>query len=199
MGYKLHDALGDEIKKKTEEIKDQIVADYDKTKKKKDPELDRNTIKVRLPDDILQRLLKLQINSAACKNKGFILDGYPRNMNDAKGIFLKKVEDYQPPAEGEEPHDPYPGFEINNEIVPQYVIVFQGDDAYLKQRVKELPPEKTLDTHYNDQGMDRRLKLYREQNQNEHSVQDFFAKFIGKENIKVTEANKDEHTNLTVL
>jgi len=59
MGYKLHDALGDEIKKKTEEIKDQIVADYDKTKKKKDPELDRNTIKVRLPDDILQRLLKL--------------------------------------------------------------------------------------------------------------------------------------------
>jgi adenylate kinase len=78
MGYKLQDSFGDEIRKKTEEIKDQVVADYDKTKKKKDPELDRNTIKVRLPDDILARLVKLQINSAACKNKGYILDSYPR-------------------------------------------------------------------------------------------------------------------------
>jgi hypothetical protein len=25
-----------------------------------------------------------------------------------------------------------------------------------------MPPEKTVDTHYNDQAMDRRLKLYRE-------------------------------------
>ena len=32
------------------------------------------------------------MNSAACKNKGFILDGYPRNQNDSKNIFLKKVE-----------------------------------------------------------------------------------------------------------
>lgn len=79
MGYKLQDGLGEEIRKKTEEIKDQIVADYDKAKKKKDPELDRNTIKVRLPDDFLYRLVQMQMGSAACKNKGFILDGYPRN------------------------------------------------------------------------------------------------------------------------
>lgn len=59
MGYKLQDSLGDEIRKKAEEIKDQIVADYDKTKKKKDPELDRNTIKVRLPDEFIYRLLKI--------------------------------------------------------------------------------------------------------------------------------------------
>ena len=78
MGYKLQDALGDEIRKKAEEIKDQTVADYEKTKKKKDPELDRNAIKVRLPDEILYRLVKLQMSTAACRNKGFILDGYPR-------------------------------------------------------------------------------------------------------------------------
>lgn len=88
MGYKLTDSFGDEIRKKAEEIKDQIVADYDKTKKKKDPELDRSTIKVRLPDDFLYRLLKMQMNTAACKNKGFILDGYPRTQADAKHIFL---------------------------------------------------------------------------------------------------------------
>lgn len=59
MGYKLQDTFGEEIRKKAEEIKDQIVADYDKSKKKKDPDLDRNTIKVRLPDDIIYRLVKL--------------------------------------------------------------------------------------------------------------------------------------------
>lgn len=84
----MQDDFGNEIRNKAEEIKNQIVADYEKTKKKKDPELDRNTIKVRLPDDILVRLLKLQINSSACKNKGFILDSYPRTLNDAKNIFL---------------------------------------------------------------------------------------------------------------
>lgn len=34
------------------------------------------------------------MNSAACRNKGFILDGYPRNMNDAKNIFLDKIDNY---------------------------------------------------------------------------------------------------------
>ena len=100
MGYKLQDAFGDEIRKKTEEIKDQTVADYEKTKKKKDPELDRSTIKVRLPDEILYKLIKLQMSTASCRNKGYILDGYPRNQNDAKHIFLKKVENYEAPSDG---------------------------------------------------------------------------------------------------
>ena len=94
MGYGLQGPLGDDIRKKSEEIKDQTVADYEKTKKKKDPELDRSTIKVRLPDEILYKLVKLQLGTAACRNKGFILDGYPRNQNDAKHIFLKKIEGY---------------------------------------------------------------------------------------------------------
>lgn len=37
----------------TEEIKNKILADYEKTRKKKDPELDRSLIKVKLPDDII--------------------------------------------------------------------------------------------------------------------------------------------------
>ena len=61
LGYKLQDAFGDEIRRKAEEIKDQVVADYEKTKKKKDPELDRSAIKVRLPDEILHRLVRMQL------------------------------------------------------------------------------------------------------------------------------------------
>ena len=71
--------MGEEIRKRAEEVKDQVVADYEKTKKKKDPELDRNSIKVRLPDEILYKLVKAQMETSACRNKGFILDGYPRS------------------------------------------------------------------------------------------------------------------------
>ena len=33
--------------------------------------------------------------------------------------------------------------------------------------------------------MDRRLKIYREQNAGENTVHDFFSKVIGKENVKL--------------
>lgn len=40
--------------------------------------------------------------------------------------------------------------------------------------------------------MDRRLKLYREQNQQDNSVQDFFGKLINKDNIKTVKSAKEE-------
>ncbi len=65
------------------------------------------------------------MNSAACRNKGFILDGYPRNINDAKHIFLHKIENYQPPVhsnDGAESHvsheSLFPGYDINKDIMP---------------------------------------------------------------------------------
>lgn len=75
--------LSDEIKAKIEELKDIEVAAYEKTRKKKDPDLDRNQLKPRLPEDILRRIVKAKISSPACMNKGFIMDGYPRNSADA--------------------------------------------------------------------------------------------------------------------
>ena len=45
--------LAREIKAKIDELKDIEIAAYEKTRKKKDPDLDRNTLKPRLPDDIL--------------------------------------------------------------------------------------------------------------------------------------------------
>jgi hypothetical protein len=57
---KFQNPLGEEIRAKIEELKDVAVAEYEKTRnKKKDPELDRATIKVRLPDDILYRIIRL--------------------------------------------------------------------------------------------------------------------------------------------
>ena len=50
---RLTDELGEEIREKIEGLKDEELEKYEKTRKKKDPDLDRNTIKVRLPNDLL--------------------------------------------------------------------------------------------------------------------------------------------------
>ena len=91
---KLKDDMGDEIRQKEEELKDMEVEKYEKTRKKKDPDLDRNTIKVRFPDEVINKVVKAHISSPACMNKGFILDGYPRNQNDAKAIFCDEIPGY---------------------------------------------------------------------------------------------------------
>ena len=73
-------------------------------------------------------------------------------------------------ADGENPNDPFPGFTINTEILPQYVIFFNADDAALKQRVKDLPMDKTTNTHFTEAHMDRRLKIYRDSNPADNAV-----------------------------
>ena len=76
------------------------------------------------------------MNSAACQNKGFILEGFPRSQEDAKSIFNEKkelpkkaVEGEEAPAEGEQ--EPQFEYIINEKIVPQYAIALEADDASL--------------------------------------------------------------------
>ena len=92
-------------------MKDIEVAAYEKSRKKKDPDLDRSTLKPRITDDFLQRVVKAKISSAACLNKGFILDGFPRNSTDAQSIFLSAIPDY---VSGSDPDSATPGFKKNH-------------------------------------------------------------------------------------
>lgn len=94
-----------------------------KKKKKDTPPFDRAACCPRLPDDILCELVKIQLSSAACQNKGFILEGYPRSQEDAKAIFMEKKElpkkapeGEEAPAEGEE--EPQFEYIINEKIIP---------------------------------------------------------------------------------
>jgi adenylate kinase family enzyme len=79
MGMQLTNEFGKELQAKIEELKDHAEQEYEKTRKKKDPDFDRANYHPRLTDDILCDLVKIQLNSAACMNKGFILDGFPRS------------------------------------------------------------------------------------------------------------------------
>ena len=118
-GMNLKDEYGQKLQQKIEELKDQAEADYEKTRKKKDPDFDRENYHPRLTDDIVCELVQIQLNSAGCMNKGFILDGYPRSVDNAKDIFMNKIpKDAQPAAEGEEPAEPEFDLVPNDKIMP---------------------------------------------------------------------------------
>lgn len=49
-----------------------------------DPEsVDRESLKIRIPNEILYKLLQIHLNRNACRNRGYILDGFPRTFKDA--------------------------------------------------------------------------------------------------------------------
>lgn len=97
-------------------MKDREVAAYEKSRKKKDPDLDRSKIQVRLPDTLLERIVQAALSSPACMNKGFILDGFPRHLSNAQNVFLEPVPDYVAPEEPSE--DPFAGLEKIEAIAP---------------------------------------------------------------------------------
>ena len=136
--------------------------------------------------------MRLQEND--CRNRGYILDGYPRYHYDCQNVFLKAVtqpdpddpdnaearKEYEPEeADEENPVKVFPEewFKPNEAMFPSSVILLQQDDSFLVDRVKNLDEEVVAGTHYNLADMKRRLKKYRNVNESkvaEKNVLDFF-------------------------
>lgn len=87
----LQNELGEEIRTKIEDIKDTMVEELEaerKKKKGKQEEIDREKLVARLPDDILYRIFKWKLTQNASRNRGYVLDGYPRKYIEAQNLFL---------------------------------------------------------------------------------------------------------------
>jgi len=135
------------------------------------PEIDETTLTVRLPSKILYKLLKDKLKENACRNRGYILDGFPRCYDDANQIFLEPVPTYDEEGELEPYEEPeideeagekkdFSKFVPDKKIYPKSCILMTGSNTDLINRVKELPEEDIEGTHYNAKDMQRRLKGY---------------------------------------
>jgi adenylate kinase len=145
-GLQLQNDFGKKLHQKIEELKDHAEEEYKKTQKKKDPDFDRASYNPRLTDDILAELVRVQLSSAACMNKGFILDGFPRSKDDAELVFMndvpvEKPENGENDPEGAGEEEPGTKKVLNDKIIPQYCISLEADDAFLTHRAKEIPHE----------------------------------------------------------
>lgn len=104
------------------------------------PEIVINDSDITVPNDLLWEVLKLKLSENDCRNRGYILDGFPRTYKDAQNTFMKKVIEYDEegnPIEEEEeelPEGEEPSFDKHikdTSIFPGSVIVLQGKDEDL--------------------------------------------------------------------
>ena len=176
--------LGERIRSQFQEQKSQFLES--ESKKAKPKGYKSPPFKPRLSDDLLAEAFRWRLSQNHCRNRGFVLDGWPRTYEDAERLFVVKVKAVVTEEGGE------PGEEKNSldrEIFPENVIVFreppptgkEGKSApsFLLQRVKSLPEELISGTHYTEDGMARRTAKYREANMSDKgipAVQDFYAR-----------------------
>lgn len=183
-----------DIKEKLQAARDadieRINAEYE-AREQEPPEIDPETHVVPIPDDSLYKLLKLRLQENDCRNRGYILDGYPRNFYDCQNVFLKLIKkpdpddpenmiEYEEPEqeEGETKKEFPPDWFIPDDaIFPSSVILLQQDDGFLINRVKNLDEDIVAGSHYTPHDMKRRLKTYRDANESkvaDKNISDFF-------------------------
>ena len=90
------------------------------------------------------------------------MDGYPKNTNDAVAVFLESITT----ENQESKHPDFPNMCSNDKIMPQYVVMFEADDQYLKLRSKELESKENRQKNHTEAQTDKRLKIHREHNPN---------------------------------
>lgn len=197
--------LGDKVRKEIEKAKDVILDEYEKTRKKKDADLNRDDLKPRLTDAMVQEIVKARIESPACMNKGFILDGYPRNRTNARYVFYD-VDAGVAEQEGEEDEEAWAdplkpkGRTLNEKVLPQYAVMLDAEDAFLKARVKEVTATgEAGQSNWSDKDLDRRLKANRESNAGPTHLLCFFQAVIGAENCLSLEGQEALESEKEVL
>jgi adenylate kinase len=47
------------------------------------PEVDPATVSVRIPDEFIFKLLQMRLRENDCRNRGYVLDGFPRSYEDS--------------------------------------------------------------------------------------------------------------------
>lgn len=147
--------LTQEIKTKVEELRDAELARIEEEREaagidppEDEAEVDRTTLPIRIPDDLIYKLLQNRLNENDCRNRGYILDGFPRSYKDAQNIFLKRIPQFDEEGnqidveeeeleEGEEKN--FDGYAVDESISPLSCIVLKQKDEFLINRVKNLP------------------------------------------------------------
>lgn len=86
--------------------------------------------------------------SKECQNQGYVLDGYPKTLQQAKNLFGDQDE----PDEEEQ---------NENKIMPEAVIVLEASDEFLTERLLDLSEAEIQGTHYTEEHVIRRFREYR--------------------------------------
>ncbi|XP_020284340.1 adenylate kinase 7-like isoform X2 [Pseudomyrmex gracilis] len=123
----------------------------------------------RLDDIVLTKLFLNRLKSKDCLNQGYVMDGHPKTLEQARMLFLIGEKDLD---KGEEVFED--DGNVNWTILPELVVVLEASDEFLKERVMNLPESEIQDTRYTEEHMLRRLREYRERNTDDNTPLQLF-------------------------
>lgn len=98
------------------------------------------------------------------------------------------------PKEGEDVDPDNPILVIDERKIPEFVIMLEATNEFLENRVRNLPEEEVEGTHYNEEGMRRRLEEYRKNNVSEGGVS-VLSTFFDENNIEILRLKYGNITN----
>ena len=126
----------------------------------------------KIPIELLAEIFRWKLHMNHCRNRGYILDGYPRNYQEAEMLFMKLKKSEDPPADEE--GEPKPKeYELDSEILPKNIVVFRAHSSFLLSRIEKI---QHLHHDYRIDRMTRRLRTFREENEiSDNSVFDYFS------------------------
>ncbi|ELU08844.1 hypothetical protein CAPTEDRAFT_225393 [Capitella teleta] len=141
----------------------------------------------RIGDQYVIRFLREKLHSKPCQNQGFVLDGYPKTIEQAKELFAAEEDD-----EGEEGKGSY-----DTTIMPDTVVALNAPDEFLRHRVMNLPETVVAGTHNTEEGLARRLAEYKAYNTEDETVLNFFDEMeIHPEKLDITTDTSDNMSQI---
>ena len=175
----LKNNLGEEMKRKMKENEEKVAVaqeEYDKrkNKKKSDPPFDPTPYR-KFDSEFIGKLLKEKIRGGECAGKGYVLDNYPKTYQDCLNVFAiahkKRIKKENPEENSKENNkeDEYIEtieYEIIKDLLPDSVIMIKNyTEESLKNKLM-LNPEYEEKQQEIDSRFSRRLKYFKENNEN---------------------------------
>ena len=202
----LKNNLGEEMKRKMRENEEKVAVaqeEYDKrkNKKKSDPPFDPTPYR-KFDSEFIGKLLKEKIRGGECAGKGYVLDNYPKTYQDCLNVFAiahkKRIKKENPEENSKENNeeDEYIEtieYEIIKDLLPDSVIMIKNyTEESLKNKLM-LNPEYEEKQQEIDSRFSRRLKFFKENNENpaEPNIKTLET-FYKENNIQIHYVNETE-------
>ena len=202
----LKNNLGEEMKRKMRENEEKVAVaqeEYDKrkNKKKSDPPFDPTPYR-KFDSEFIGKLLKEKIRGGECAGKGYVLDNYPKTYQDCLNVFAIahkkriKKENTEENSKENNKEDEYIEtieYEIIKDLLPDSVIMIKNyTEESLKNKLM-LNPEYEEKQQEIDSRFSRRLKFFKENNENpaEPNIKTLET-FYKENNIQIHYVNETE-------
>eukprot|EP00842_Homolaphlyctis_polyrhiza_P001759 jgi/Hompol1/2584/HPOL_001428-RA len=130
-----------------------------------------------------------RLRSMPCRNQGYILDGFPTTLDEAKQLFKGTATTsftthrYLPDSDLlHELHSSASDDDIKDDkippadelITPEFVFSLEVTDQAIKQRIMKLPEAAVTGTKNSEEALTKRLEEFRKANTDENTVLNYF-------------------------